>query len=222
MRQHLLLVPTELERGIIEPVVAAGCGASVRVELCGFGPVVAAARTARLIAEHRPVGVLLVGIAGRLAERLAVGQAYVFDQVACHGVGAGSGASHTPAEAMGWPQWPGDGLDPTTQIRDSLSCTNGRLPAAADAARAGLLLSSCSASAGTDDVRSRLRLYPEAAAEDMEGFGVAAACRLGGVPLDIVRGISNTAGDRDTAGWQIDTACRAAAELAVMLLGGRS
>jgi futalosine hydrolase len=56
----------------------------------------------------------------------------------------------------------------------------------------------------------------------MEGFAVAAACRLAGVPLDIVRGISNTAGDRDTSGWQIEAACRAAAALAVMLLGERA
>lgn len=222
MRHHLLLVPTELERGIIEPVVAAGCDASVTVELCGFGPVVAAARTARLIAEHRPASVLLVGIAGRFTGGLEVGRAYVFDKVTCYGVGAGSGESHTPAEAMGWKQWPGDAADATTQIGDSLPCTSGRLPAAADAARAGLLLSACSASAGDDDVRSRLRLHPEAAAEDMEGFAVAAACRLGGVPLDIVRGISNTAGDRTSAGWQVAAACRAAAELAVMLCGGRS
>jgi futalosine hydrolase len=59
-------------------------------------------------------------------------------------------------------------------------------------------------------------------AEDMEGFAVAAACRLAGIPLDIVRGISNTAGDRDHSHGQIDAACRAAASLAAALLGGRS
>jgi len=220
MQQPLLLVPTELERGFIAPVMVAACSTAIPVELCGFGPVVAAARAAQLIAEHRPERVLLVGIAGRYADRLAIGQAYAFERVACHGIGAGSGEAFVPAEAMGWPQWPGDGSDPATRIGDVLACTSGRLPAAA--ARAGLLLSACSASAGEGDVRSRLRLLPEAAAEDMEGFAVAAACRLAGVPLDIVRGISNTAGDRDTSGWRIEAACRAAAELAAMLLGARA
>ena len=220
MRHSILLVPTELERGLIAPAVAAACGSAIRSELCGFGPVVAAARTAQLIAEHRPERVLLVGIAGRYADRLAIGQAYAFERVACHGIGAGSGEAFVPAEAMGWPQWPGDGSDPATRIGDVLACTSGRLPAAA--ARAGLLLSACSASAGEGDVRSRLRLHPDAAAEDMEGFAVAAACRLAGVPLDIVRGISNTAGDRDLSRWQIEAACRAAAALAATLLGGRS
>lgn len=220
MQQHLLLVPTELERGLIVPVVAAACGSAIRVESCGFGPVVAAARTARLLAEHRPTCVLLVGIAGRFADRLEIGRAYAFERVACHGIGAGTGDAFLPPEAMGWKQWPGAAADATTLVGDSLPCTSGRLPAAS--ARAGLLLSACAASAGDDDVRSRLRLHPDAAAEDMEGFAVAAACRLAGVPLDIVRGISNTAGDRDTSGWNIEAACRAAAELAATLLGGRS
>jgi futalosine hydrolase len=219
MRQYLLLVPTELERGFIAPAVAAACGSSIRSELCGFGPVVAAARTARLIAEHRPDRILLVGIAGRFADRLAIGEAYAFERVACHGIGAGSGDAFVPAESMGWPQWPGDGSDPATRIGGSLPCTSGMLPATA---RAGLLLSACAASADEADVRSRLRLHPDAAAEDMEGFAVAAACRLAGVPLDVVRGISNTVGDRDTSGWQIEAACRAAADLAATLLGERA
>lgn len=221
MQQPLVLVPTELERGFIAPVLQAACRAAIRIELAGFGPVVAAARTAGLLAGHRPERVLLVGIAGRYSDRLEIGRAYVFERVACHGVGAGSGAAFVPAEKLGWQQWPGDASAAPAAIGDGLDCTSGRLPAVAVPARAGFLLSACAAAAGVDDVRSRLRLHPEAVAEDMEGFAVAAACRLAGVPLDIIRGISNTAGDRDTARWQIAAACRAAAELAATLLGGR-
>jgi futalosine hydrolase len=219
MPQPLVLVPTARERDLIEPVVAAAGTVAIRVELCGFGPIVAAARTAQLIAADRPTHVLLVGIAGRLADGLAIGSAYVFDRVACHGVGAGSGAAFIPAEALAWSQWPGDESDPATRIGDELPCSSSR---AAAAPRAGLLLSGCAASASEADVQARLRLFPGAVAEDMEGFAVAAACRLAGVPLDIVRGISNTAGDRDLSHWQIEAACRAAAELAATLLGDPS
>jgi len=52
---------------------------------------------------------------------------------------------------------------------------------------------------------------PIIAAEDMEGFGVAIACRIMNVRLSIVRGISNRAGDRNHAGWQIETAMAAVA-----------
>jgi len=216
MPHPLFLVPTGLERRFIEPVVTAA--APFRLELCGFGPVVAAARTAALLAELRPERVLLIGIAGRLDEQLAIGAAYCFAQVACHGVGAGTAAAHRPAEALGWPQWPGDGGDPATRIGDLLPCSSGGLPAGR---MGGLLLTVCSASADASDVQARLQLHPGAAAEEMEGFAVAAACRLAGVPLDIVRGISNSAGDRDTTRWRVDDACRAAAELALTLLGDR-
>lgn len=219
MQRHLVLVPTEMERGLVVPLMAAACGGAIRAELCGFGPVVAAARTASLIAEHRPTHVLLVGIAGGYGDRLEIGRGYAFDRVACHGVGAGSGVAFLPAEAMGWRQWPGDASAVTMPIGDALPCGSSTPSVAVPG---GLLLSACAASAGDDDVRARLRLWPDAVAEDMEGFAVAAACRLAGVSLDIVRGISNKAGDRDTSGWRIDAACRAAAELAATLLGGRS
>ena len=63
------------------------------------------------------------------------------------------------------------------------------------------------------DVAMRLERYPDAVAEDMEGFGVAVACYFGGVPLQIIRGISNRAGDRDKRNWDIDGALHAAGEL---------
>jgi futalosine hydrolase len=134
-------------------------------------------------------------------------------------VGAGAGDAFTPAESLGWPQWPGDALDSATRIGDVLPCSSG---VDVGPEQAGLLLSACAVSACAADVIARLRLFPDAAAEDMEGFAVAAACRLAGVPLDIVRGISNIAGDRDHSRWQIDAACRAAATLAAAILGGRS
>ena len=71
----------------------------------------------------------------------------------------------------------------------------------------------CAASADDADVRLRRTAFPEAVAEDMEAFGVALACRLAGLPLDIVRGISNTAGDRRRENWRTQTALEAVASL---------
>lgn len=81
-----------------------------------------------------------------------------------------------------------------------------------------MLLTACAASATADDAALRRHIFPAAVAEDMEGFGVALACRLSGIPLGIVRGISNTAGDRDKARWQIEPALAAAADLAAEIL----
>lgn len=215
MQRTLILVPTDMERGLLAPVVADGPVGRRRIELCGFGPVAAAARTAALIAAHAPQRVLLVGIAGGYGGRLEIGTAHRFDRAACFGVGVGSDARFVSAGGLGWPQWPGDPPSAAAAIGDEIECG---WRSSQTIAGGGLLLSACAAAAGPGDVDVRLKLFPSATAEDMEGFAVALACRLAGVPLEIVRGISNTAGDRDHARWRIPEAVAAAADLARRLL----
>jgi futalosine hydrolase len=215
MPTTLLLVPTDLERRLLAPALAAGMAATDRLECCGFGVVAAAARTAALLAEHAADRVLLVGIAGRLDARLDIGAAYRFDRVACYGVGAGSGDGFVPAEALGWSQWPGDPADPAAVVGDMIHLP---MDVVGRGLAHGLLLTVCAASATAEDVARRTKLFPAAVAEDMEGFGVALACRLAGVPLTIIRGISNTAGDRDHARWRVPEALAAAAALSLQTL----
>lgn len=214
--QTLILVPTQLERQVLEPIVAPALRRDDRLELCGFGPVAAAARTAVLLARHQPRRVVLVGIAGRLDDGLAIGAAYRFGQVACYGIGIGAREDFSPAAAIGWPQWPGDAADGSPEIGDLIEC--GTVPTAGAESR--LLLTACAGSASADDVRDRRRLFPTAAAEDMEGFAVAFACRLQGVPCDIVRGISNAAGDREQSRWRTAAALEAAGTLAAQTIAG--
>lgn len=217
MPHTLVLVPTHAERDLLAPQLAAAVGRHDRIELCGFGPIAAAARTAALLSAHSPARVVLVGIAGRYHDRLEIGAASRFDRVACFGVGVGSDEGFVSAGTLGWQQWPGDPPTPAAAIGDVLECG---WPAAAPLTSGGLLLTACAAAASPGDVATRTRLFPGAAAEDMEGFAVALACRLAGVPLEIVRGISNTAGDRDRARWRIPQALAAAAELTRRMLEG--
>jgi len=214
----LILIPTDLERQRLLGSLRDALAPDDRIELCGFGPIAAAARTATLLATVQPARALLVGIAGALDPRLEPGCAAAFSAVACYGVGAGTGSAFLPAAEMGWPQWPGDPPEDAAAIGDVLPCA---FPAAASAAQPSrLLLTACAASASPDDVTLRRRLFPDAVAEDMEGFGVAAACRMTGVPLTIIRGISNRAGNRDVATWQIPQALTAAGDVAARLLSG--
>lgn len=211
MPHPLVLVPTEFERAVIRPRLTGR--EACQIELCGFGLVAAAARTASLIARAKPSRVILVGIAGSLDEETLVGHALRFAAVACDGIGAGSGGGFIPAAAMGWTQWPGDPPDATTAVGDviTMRCGPGDDPDA-------LLLTVGAAAATEADVDRRRGLFPNARAEDMEGFAVAAACRMHGVPVDIVRGISNVAGDRDASRWRVDEALEAAATRALGLL----
>ena len=205
----LVLVPTEIERRHLAR--QRGFGVDAPCELCGFGPVAAAARARDAIAAHEPERVILVGIAGTFDPRgLPVGTAAVFSSVLMHGVGVGV-ASFVPAPALGYLHWPrsgGAGEDGP----EALALAHPVPPAA------GSLLTVCSASATAAEARERRGLFPGAVAEDMEGFAVALACRLVEVPLAIVRGISNPVGERRFERWQIPEALDAAHLVAADLL----
>lgn len=212
MARPLVLIPTDLERGLLAPRLRE---AEVWIELCGFGIAAAAARAAHLLALHRPRRVILVGIAGRFTDRLPLGSAAVFDAVTCHGIGVGSGTEFVSAAALGWPHWPGEPAGSPTAVGDSIRCGS---PANAAVPRAATLLTVAAASASMEEASLRRAAYPTAEAEDMEGFAVALACRLAAVPCAIVRGLANDAGDRDHARWHTATALDAAAAVVRDLL----
>lgn len=211
MTSWLILVPTEFELQHLPMhflnVLERKGGA---IELCGFGPIVAAARTASLVAVHRPQQVVLCGIAGALGDSLQVASAYRFDSVACYGVGVGCGHSHKSASSVGWRQWPGDGAGQAASLPIGDVIELSKLKSSTELR---LLLTACAASQDDSDVAHKLAAFPQAIAEDMEGFAVAAACQLAGVPVSIVRGISNRAGHREHADWKIAEAIIAAAAL---------
>ncbi len=204
----LLLLPTELERRCLLEEGGLSGGLAL-VETCGFGPVAAAARTMQLLARLRPRRVLLVGIAGSLDEGRAPREsARSFATVELDGVGAGNGEEFRSPTELGFPQWPGS-PDTSGAIGETLSLREGD---------GGGLLTVCAASDSPAQARRRAEQHPAAIAEDMEGFAVALACALAGAPLAIVRGIANTAGERDSGRWRIRGAMQAARGLALELL----
>lgn len=209
----LILIPTPRELKSLRPLLKLP-EVDCAFQLCGFGPIAAAARAAALISRYKPQRVMLVGIAGGYDnDRHPLGSACRFEQVACTGVGVGSAADHQSADQIGWLQFNGNDAQP--QISDVISLGSSFVEGIPCA---GQLLTCCSASATIDEAGQRKQAYPDAVAEDMEGFGVAMACTLARAPLQIVRGISNRAGDRDQQRWQIEEALAAAAELAIRVL----
>ena len=208
----LLVVPTPLELLRLRDLGGFERGTCL-VELCGFGPVAAAVRTAQLIAELKPRRVLLVGIAGAYdSTQHSIGSALEFAEVALHGVGAGEGDEFQGPPALGFPQWPGSPGTTPHPVVDTLPL------ATAERAQLGTLLTTCAAASNEAQCRRRRELFPKAVAEDMEGFAVAMACTLSDTPVRIVRGISNRVGDRDASNWRIPAALAAARELAQQFL----
>jgi futalosine hydrolase len=82
----------------------------------------------------------------------------------------------------------------------------------------GGLLSVAAASGSRNEAARRARAHPEALAEEMEAFAVALAARLAGIPLTVIRGISNVAGDRDVTGWRTAEALAAARRVLEQML----
>lgn len=217
MTKLLILVPTPTEHVVLEPLLQPLIQqAGGTLHLCGFGPVSAAARTSQLIAQHAPARIILVGIAGAIGPLLPVGSASTFDEVACFGIGAGSGEDFRSAADLGWSHWDSGvaGSELRMDLRDVLPLVNPSTgEVAGEPVRRRQLLTCCSASGCLEDVRMKSRHFPNAIAEDMEAFGVAMAASLMRIPVQVVRGISNDAGDRRLSKWKINESLESAAEL---------
>ncbi len=176
----LLLVPTELEAGMIPAEI------TTPFAICGFGLAESGARSAHAIATRPEAadGVILIGAAGTYdPSAYPVGSAVVAGSVRCHGIGA-DGRS---PEALGF----------------------GR-PEVLDLAGGGPEIVSVAQASDREAADLIVAAHPQAVAEEMEGYAVALAAHEFGVDLWIVRGISNVAGDRNVAGWALPEAIAAA------------
>lgn len=228
----LVLVPTAFEANLLfgadtaevlgreELVRAEIAGQPAWLALCGFGLAAAGAGAAhvfgcyaRMAREDRlHQGPVLVGLAGSYRPEVApVGSVVIGTAARCHGIGVGEGAAHLPAETLGWQQGvPRPGRVPLGDLaRLTLP------PALPGSVLQGQMLSVTAASADPAEAAARAAQYPEALAEEMEAFAVALAAQLYDLPLTVVRGISNVAGDREKSRWRSAAAleaCRAALE----------
>jgi futalosine hydrolase len=193
----LLLIPTPFERERISlELRRAWIERGNRIELCGFGMAISGITTAMALQRWNPTEVVLLGIAGAYAEDLPLGSFVEFSRVTCYGIGVGAGDSFLAAGELNWLHWVGPPV-----IEDSIALQSGSVGESE-------LLTVAAAASDSEDAKRRMTKYPTAIAEDMEGFSVAAACRLADKPLRIVRGISNRVGDRDHRRWEIDRSLR--------------
>ncbi|MFO0218966.1 MAG: hypothetical protein ACK54I_06105 [Planctomycetota bacterium] len=246
----LILIPTSFERDHLfaDPGLSAALSAAqTEVAVCGFGPIAAAASTARLLSTRRTKWVILAGIAGSYGSELPLGSAWQVERVGSWGIGVGSGSDFRLGWELGWNQVsspttapkmpmtnPGAGISGVgisgVGISGVGSLESGEViplytaPLVRGGPNAGLSLTCTAASNSAADCELRRRNFPQAVFEEMEGFGVALAClehqKATGqaIASGMVRGVSNVAGDRNKAHWQIAPALAAVAELLLQIL----
>lgn len=178
---HRILVIAATEREIAAP----DGWIAVR---CGVGPVEAAAATAAAIAQHRPLAILHVGIAGaRRASGIVPPELVI-----------GSEARYCDLPTPS--QWAPSSVAPSALL---LAAAQRVLPAART-----LRIGTSASVGGTSDCD----------VEAMEGFAVLRAAEMAGVPAIEIRAISNAIETRDRSLWRFDDASAAIITATPMLV----
>ncbi|MCA1224096.1 futalosine hydrolase [Streptomyces sp. 8L] len=202
------LAPRVLVVTAVPAEAEAGSAGSPRLDVLagGVGPAAVAAATARALARAEAAGtpyglVVSAGIGGGFAPHAPLGSVVVADEILAADLGADTPDGFLPVEDLGFGRGahrPPVGL--TTRMAE-------RLTASADFP--AVLAPVLTVSTVTGTARRTVELtarHPRAAAEGMEGFGVAEAAALHSLPCAEIRAISNVVGPRDRAAWRIGAA----------------
>ncbi|MQS12810.1 futalosine hydrolase [Streptomyces kaniharaensis] len=176
-------------------------GSPVDVLAGGVGPAAAAAAASAALAAHRYGLVVSAGIGGGFAPGAPVGATVVADAIVAADLGA-----ETP-----------EGFADVTELGFGTVRHTPPPAAVALAARAlaglgavtGPVLTVSTVTGSAERAAALATRHPGAAAEAMEGFGVAEAAARHGVPVFELRTVSNPVGPRDRAAWRIGEALAA-------------
>lgn len=204
----LLDEPRELQFG--QPSETKINGRSFQAALCGFGLAAAGVgATSAINKATEPVEqVILVGTAGSYdLDQHPVASTVVGGRVRCVDLGVPDNAGmRLTVELPGISPWP-----------DELALN---IPEELRSTPTGLLLSVAGPAVSREHATDRHRDFQPAVAEEMESYSVAIACRTLGIPLTVLRGISNLAGDRDKARWRMREAMQAVKEILSVAVDG--
>ncbi|MFE2929271.1 MULTISPECIES: futalosine hydrolase [unclassified Streptomyces] len=165
----------------------------------GAGPAAAAASAAFALASDEGYGLVIsAGIGGGFPGVAPVGSVVVADRIGAADLGAETATGFVPVTELGFGRtWH---LPPRSLVREV---------AAATGALTGDILTVSTVTGSADRAAALLAAHPAAAAEAMEGFGVAEAADRIGVPALEIRAVSNAVGPRDRDAWRIGDALAA-------------
>lgn len=170
------------------------------VSLAGVGPAAAAANTARILATAEYDLVVSAGIGGALPGRADIGSLVVANEIVAADLGAETPEGFLSLEELGL------GF---TRVQVDICLVNRLTEAllAADLPVSTAPVLTVSTVTGTAERAAEMAArVPGAAAEAMEGYGVAIAAQDRGLPVLEFRSISNLVGPRDRSAWRIKEA----------------
>ncbi|WP_245850918.1 futalosine hydrolase [Paenibacillus herberti] len=170
----------------------------------GVGPASAAASTALAIAGGPSLRyVISAGIGGGFPGAAPIGSVVVASEIVAADLGAETAQGFASVDELGFGSW----RVPVDRARAEELAAALRAGGLEATAAPVLTLSTVTGSAET--AAELLRRVPGAAAEAMEGYGVATAASMQGIEAMEIRAISNAVGPRDRDAWRIGDALAA-------------
>lgn len=172
----------------------------IDVLIAGVGPVAAAASTAKALAAKEYGRVISTGIGGGFPGRAEVGTLVVASEIASADLGVETLEGFCSFDELGFG---------STRIPVDANLVNrmtGVLQEAKLPYTIGPIITVSTATGTAATTEEMLKRVPGAAAEGMEGYGVALAAHIFGVPALEIRSISNRVGPRDRNAWRIKEA----------------
>lgn len=164
-------------------------GQAVVAVLSGIGKVAAALTATVLIDKFRVSSIVFTGVAGGLSDRVQVGDVVVATALLQHDMDASPMFPPYEVPLTGCAQFPTD--EGITQ--SLLASAQQALPQVS--VHAGLVISGDQFVSSTAASQQLQRSLPQAMAVEMEGAALAQVCRDFGVPLGVIRTISDRADD---------------------------
>ena len=178
----------------------------------GVGTAAAAASTAIALGDAEYDLVVCAGIAGGFKGRAEVGSLVVASEIIAADLGAQTPEGFSSLDELGF------GSTRVSVDADLVNKVTEAIHTAGLSVTSGPVLS---VSTVTGTVATAMELawrVPGAAAEAMEGYGVATAAGLRGVPVLEIRAISNPISPRDRAAWNINEALKALESTSTVLV----
>lgn len=179
------------------------CNVRFDVIAAGVGPAYAAASTAAALSRGEYDLVVSAGIGGGFPGVAEIGSLVVADAIVAADLGAETAEGQLTLDELGFGTSRAS-VDAAWSERFAAAIESAGLVAAS-----GPILTVSLATGRAETMELRRSLVPGAAAEGMEGYGVAVAAAGFGIACAELRAISNAVGPRDRSAWRIGDALRA-------------
>ncbi|OEF98386.1 futalosine hydrolase [Desulfuribacillus alkaliarsenatis] len=217
---HISIDNSKLGRFLIVTSVAAekeaimkGLKADNRFDViaAGVGPTIAAANTATALAEKNYQLVINSGIGGGFVGKVELESIVLASEVIAADLGAEAAEGFKSLEELNLG---------TTRIATDVKYTElvfEGLKARKAPVYTGPIITLSTVTGTASTAATLLERTPGVLAEAMEGYGVAIAAKLKGLPVIEIRSISNAVGPRDRGNWKINEALKRLEEVGSVL-----